>query len=261
MNLPRSCLYLLRTEIAHATSSVARRHARQEEGRGGTGPHVPDMTSARRLTVDLYLLVGGGGGDGDGGALRSFLSLDSEAGDGRVLRFDSLSKVLSSGVRVGWLSGAPAFVERVSLHQQVAALHSSGLSQAVVVALLEAWSHDGWEAHVLQVQAFYRRRRDAMEASARRHLAGLARWSAPEAGMFFWLDLSPSGCTDSLRLIMEECRDAKVLLVPGASFAVDTNATSSFVRAAFSTASEEEIDEGLARLAAVLRRSQQSSPF
>ena len=69
MHLPRSCLYLLRTEIAHATSSVARRHARQEEGRGGTGPHVPDMTSARRLTVDLYLLVGGGGGDGGGGAL------------------------------------------------------------------------------------------------------------------------------------------------------------------------------------------------
>ena len=50
--------------------------------------------------------------------LPSFLALDAAAGDGRVLRFDSLSKVLSSGVRVGWVTGAPAMVERISLHQQ-----------------------------------------------------------------------------------------------------------------------------------------------
>ena len=52
---------------------------------------------------------------------------------------------------------------------------------------------------------------------------------------------------------MERCREAGVLLVPGASFAVDGAAPSPCVRAAFSTADEAAIDEGLARLAAALR--------
>ena len=69
----------MRTEIAHATSSVARRHARQEEGRGGTGQHVPDMASARRLTVGLILLVAGGGGDVDGGEVLHYVGTASFA--------------------------------------------------------------------------------------------------------------------------------------------------------------------------------------
>ena len=137
----------------------------------------------------------------------------------------------------------------------MASLHTSGLSQAVASALLRRWEADGgWERHVEGVQAFYRRRRDAMEASARAHLGGLARWTTPTAGMFFWFDLRGSGCDDTERLVMDDCRRAKVLLVPGASFAADHAATPSpFARAAFSIADEGQIDEGLARLAGVLR--------
>ena len=189
-----------------------------------------------------------------GEELRSFLALDVESGDGRVLRFDSLSKVLSSGLRIGWATGSHAFIERLALHQQVASLHPSGLSQAVAASVLEHWdATGGWDAHVAHVQAFYGARRDAMHASATRHLSGLAQWKAPTAGMFFWLDLSLSGVTDTQRLVHEQCRDAKVLLVPGASFAVDREAPSTFCRAAFSMADEQAIDEGMRRLAAVLR--------
>jgi len=39
--------------------------------------------------------------------------------DGRVLRFDSFSKILSSGIRIGWVSGPKPLVNRIVLHTQV----------------------------------------------------------------------------------------------------------------------------------------------
>ena len=205
------------------------------------------------LRLDSESPALGAGGDSAGSDLCSFLSMDVQSADGCVLRFDSLSKVLSSGARVGWVSGPQALVERITLHQQVAALHPSGLSQAIVTALLAHWeASNGWDAHLESVRAFYRQRRDAMEASASRNLGGLARWKRPTAGMFYWFDLSPSGILDTERLVQRECRDAKVLLVPGVSFAVDAEAASPYLRAAFSTADEEAIEEGMRRLAHVL---------
>jgi kynurenine/2-aminoadipate aminotransferase len=60
----------------------------------------------------------------------SFLSMDV---DGRVLRFDSFSKILSSGLRVGFVTGPSELLNRLNLHTQASNLHPSGLSQAVVV--------------------------------------------------------------------------------------------------------------------------------
>lgn len=56
----------------------------------------------------------------------SFLSLDTE---GRVIRFDSFSKVITSGLRVGWLTGPKQLVQTIELHIQSSYLHSSSLSQ------------------------------------------------------------------------------------------------------------------------------------
>ena len=63
----------------------------------------------------------------------SFLSLDTE---GRVLRFDSFSKVLSSGLRLGFVSGPPQLVDRIVLHMQCSVLHASSMSQIIAHELL-----------------------------------------------------------------------------------------------------------------------------
>jgi kynurenine/2-aminoadipate aminotransferase len=187
----------------------------------------------------------------------SLLSLDR---DGRVLRFDSFSKLLASGIRLGWATGPPALIERIELHGQASNLHTCGLAQGLVAALLDAWAaeyggdvHAGFAAKMSEVAAFYQGRCDVFLAAAERHLGGLARWSAPNAGMFVWLELL--GVADSHALITQHCAAAKVLLVPGLSF-MPSNAPTSHVRAAFSTASDEEIDEALRRLAALLREQQ-----
>eukprot|EP00698_Gefionella_okellyi_P023302 TRINITY_DN7923_c0_g1_i1.p1 TRINITY_DN7923_c0_g1~~TRINITY_DN7923_c0_g1_i1.p1 ORF type:complete len:432 (+),score=71.44 TRINITY_DN7923_c0_g1_i1:1713-3008(+) len=177
----------------------------------------------------------------------SFLSLDV---DGRVLRFDSLSKVLSSGMRLGWCSGPAPLLERMTLHQQTSSLHASALSQAVVSALLNKWGQDGWDKHVASIRKFYGERRDLFMSFAKKHLTGLAEWHAPSAGFFVWFKLL---CTqDAQALIQKDAVAAKVLMVPGQAFEPN-NKPSPYVRAAFSVASPADQDEALRRLAALLK--------
>ena len=198
---------------------------------------------------------------GDGPRTPSLLSMDE---DGRVLRFDSLSKLLSSGLRVGYATGPAALVDRLELHTQATSLHTSGVSQALVLALLKHWGAGdaadgdcglgGFDAHVRGVARFYEAQCEAFLAAADTHLTGLAEWTAPSAGMFSWIKLL-NGIEDSDALVMEKAVGKKVLLVPGTSFMPQQGTKTPYVRASFSTASPEQIDEALQRLAALVREA------
>ncbi|EOD07435.1 putative aminotransferase [Emiliania huxleyi CCMP1516] len=187
----------------------------------------------------------------------SLLSMDV---DGRVLRFDSTSKLLASGARVGWATGYTIHsytYSQLYYSQPASNLHTCGVAQALVAALFDVWAERhggdasaGFASHMDGVADFYKERRDVFIDAAERHLAGLADWSVPTAGMFCWMRLR--GVDDSHALISAKARDAKVLLVPGQSF-MPCGSASPYVRAAYSTASPEQIDEALRRLAALLR--------
>ena len=83
----------------------------------------------------------------------SFLSIDE---DRRVLRFDSFSKVLSSGIRLGFMTGPKPLVDRILLHVQVSVLHASSLSQVIISEMLDMWGVEGLEKHIAEVEEFYR---------------------------------------------------------------------------------------------------------
>lgn len=189
--------------------------------------------------------------------LPSYARLDRS---GRVLRFDSLSKVLSAGMRLGWVSGPRPLLERLELHQQASTLHASGLSQALVALVLQTWGPEGWSSHVARVARYYAAQGQAASQAAQEHLGGWAEWRTPEAGMFLWLKLR--GVEDTRRLIEQDAVAAKVLLVPGAAFdpeeGLEGGARSSWVRAAFSTSTPEQMREAFRRLALLL--AQRSGP-
>ena len=178
--------------------------------------------------------------------VKSFLSLDC---DGRVIRFDTFSKLISSGMRIGFVTGPPKLIERLSFHTQATNLHNSGVSQIMLSKLLDHWGKHGFDEHAKNVASFYCRRRDVMLAAAERHLTGLAAWSPPEAGMFLFLKLN--GIDDTKVLIEEKAAAANVLFVPGQSFD-PLDRPSPYVRASFSTASDEDMDIAMERLAALI---------
>ena len=81
-------------------------------------------------------------------------------------------------------------------------------------------------------------------------MKGLVNYSIPDAGMFCWLELI--GVEDADLFIKEKAKNAKVLLVPGQSFD-PLDRISSYARAAYSTASVEDMDVALERLGRLLR--------
>ena len=79
----------------------------------------------------------------------SLLSMDT---DGRVLRFDSLSKFICPGLRIGWITnGDPAFIEKYQLLQEISTQFPSGVSQSVFLAMTQAWGDAKMHSHIQQV--------------------------------------------------------------------------------------------------------------
>jgi kynurenine/2-aminoadipate aminotransferase len=178
--------------------------------------------------------------------LPSLWSLDA---DGRVLRFDSLSKVLSAGLRIGWCTGPHALVEQIQLSMQASALQASGVTQMLVAATLQEWGADGWRAHIDRVSHFYKARRDYFVGLCEQHLTGLATWAVPQGGMFLWFEVI--GVDDSSTL-MAAAIEQNVLLVPGAAF-LPNGGKSGCLRATYSIATEENMEIAIKRLAKLLR--------
>ncbi|XP_026534670.1 kynurenine/alpha-aminoadipate aminotransferase, mitochondrial isoform X2 [Notechis scutatus] len=93
----------------------------------------------------------------------TFLSMDI---DGRVIRTDSFSKILSSGLRIGFLTGPKPLIDRVILHIQVSTMHTSTFTQLMIAQLLQQWGLNGFLDHVDSVVDFYKQQRDVMLNSA-----------------------------------------------------------------------------------------------
>uniref|UniRef100_A0A7S3PEL7 Aminotransferase class I/classII large domain-containing protein n=1 Tax=Aplanochytrium stocchinoi TaxID=215587 RepID=A0A7S3PEL7_9STRA len=175
--------------------------------------------------------------------LPSLLSIDTE---GRVLRFDSLSKVLSSGLRLGFATGPEKLLERLNLHVQCTSLHTSGVSQSVVLALFEYWKKtenlawEGFNTHVDGICNFYKRQRDLCVQLATKHLSPYAKFSVPDAGMFLWIELKDG--SDSASFVQKLVEEDRVLVVPGFEFdPIQGKRNNPYFRISYSTANKEQV--------------------
>ncbi|CAL8104855.1 unnamed protein product [Orchesella dallaii] len=181
----------------------------------------------------------------------TFLSMDV---DGRVIRFDSFSKVLSSGLRVGFATGPKDLIRSLELYLQASILHTASLSQVVVNGTLRNWGTDGFRKHMESVKAFYKKRRDLMLAAAEKHLTGLAEWTTPKAGMFLWLKIR--GVDDTFNMVMERGIQRKIIALPGREFMADKSKPCPYIRLSYSVLPEDQIEQGISRLAELIRDEQ-----
>ncbi|XP_063547153.1 kynurenine/alpha-aminoadipate aminotransferase, mitochondrial [Cydia strobilella] len=181
----------------------------------------------------------------------SFLSLDTA---GRVVRLDSLSKVVSSGLRGGWMTAPRPLLERAELHMQGEILHSCTLAQCLVHRVV---SNRPWLAdHLQRARALYRRRRDAL-LEAIGPLEPLAEWQTPQGGLFLWLRVR--GVDDVYNMVFETAFKRGLMLIPGHAFQYDTTIPSQHLRLTFSKIAVKDMPVAARLLADIIREEQQRS--
>jgi len=161
----------------------------------------------------------------------------------------SFSKILSPGLRVGWLIAPPALLANATMCKQFSDAHTSNLTQAICAHYLTL---NRLEGALSVVRKTYALRARVMADSLRRELGSAIDFNQPQGGMFFWARLT--GANGKSALAPEFAKRAieqGVAFVPGAPFfAHDPDLAT--LRLSFATADVAKIEEGIARLARAL---------
>jgi 2-aminoadipate transaminase len=157
----------------------------------------------------------------------------------------SFSKIIAPGMRIGWLYAPREILARFNIVKQAADLHSNFFCQKILHRYLT--THD-LDAHIRTVVSVYQRNCQLMCELLDDLLPRLGH-TTPEGGMFLIVTLPPGV---SSRKVFYEGIQKKVAVLPGLPFFVDGRGDD-IIRMNFSTASEEQIHEGVRRLAQVIR--------
>jgi 2-aminoadipate transaminase len=160
-----------------------------------------------------------------------------------VLQAGTFSKTLFPGVRLGWAVGPADIVPKLVWAKQNTDQCAGALGQR----LLEEYGRRGHlDEQLARSRGLYRSRCEKVLAALERHLSGKANWTTPQGGFFTWLAVE----ADTVELA-QRALAAGVAVVPGPPFFADGSG-SQHVRLSFSSAHEDEIDEGIRRLGELL---------
>lgn len=179
----------------------------------------------------------------EGEPIPSLKSLDVE---GSVIYLGTFSKILSPGVRLGWMVASREVIERLAAIKQGVDLNTNSLAQHVVYQVCRKGLLEG---HVERAKPVYRERRDVMLRALAKQLPEGSSWSRPEGGLFIWAQLPPD--IDTHAMLAEAVRE-KVAYVPGVAFHPRGDRTNT-VRLNFSAVSVPMIREGVRRLGRVAK--------
>jgi 2-aminoadipate transaminase len=170
------------------------------------------------------------------------LSLD---GGIYVMYLGTFSKILSPGIRLGWVVAPPPVLEKINLGKQAADLCTSTLSQLMVQAYFE---ESRWRDYVESLTEVYRARRDTMLDALAEHFPRQAEWTRPAGGLFIWATLPDF--IDTTDLLARALRD-NVAFVPGEAAFLDGRGRNA-MRLNFSGSDEDAIREGIRRIGEVV---------
>ena len=182
----------------------------------------------------------------------SLLALSADVPGSRdwLVHCGSLSKVLSPGLRVGWMVAPAALLGKAVMCKQFSDAHTSTFAQATAAAYLQ---RGRLPAELAKVRAVYAARARCMCDALEREVGDAIRFVRPAGGLFVWATLTgANGAISDGSALAKRAIDNNVAFVPGTPFfAQDPDPRT--LRLSFATADEDKIEAGIAKLAQAIR--------
>jgi len=165
--------------------------------------------------------------------------------DGRVIYCSSFSKILSAGMRVGFLCGPQEIIQKVVVAKQVNDVHTNIFFQMLASSFIDIY---GLDEHITSIKSLYKQKCGLMLQQMDEKFDKKIKYTRPEGGLFLWVTM-PNGDADEFA---KKAIQSKVAVVPGSTFCPVQGDKSSSFRLNYSTPSDEQIVEGIEKLAMIL---------
>ncbi len=172
----------------------------------------------------------------EGKELPTLKSMDTH---GIVVYCGSFSKVLSSGMRIGFLCANEKLMQKIVVAKQGEDVHTPMLPQMICADYIEQYDLD---AHIKGIQDLYRHKCSVMLDALDKYMPDCVKYTHPEGGLFLWCTLPEE---IELSAFVKAALERKVAVVPGTAFNCDESASSDAFRVTYATPSEEQITEGI----------------
>ena len=175
-------------------------------------------------------------------------TLKSMDTDGRVIYCSSFSKILSAGMRVGFVVANNTVIQKLAVAKQGEDVHTNIFFQMLAHRYMTEYDLD---AHISRINSIYGRKCALMVDALEKYMPKEVTYTEPEGGLFIWCDM----CGDyDTGIIAKEVVKDNVVFVPGSTFMVDMEKKCSCFRLNYSTMSDEKIVEGIKILGNALKK-------
>jgi 2-aminoadipate transaminase len=165
---------------------------------------------------------------------------------GNVIYTSTFSKILAPGLRLAWVVAPCEVIRKLVQAKQGADLHTSTFNQYLA---FEVANSQWMNSHIKIIRSTYKERRDTMLTALAKYMPEGVQWTHPKGGLFLWVTL-PEGM--DANIIFKSAVESKVAFVPGESFH-PLGGGENTMRLNFSNSKPEMIDEGIKRLAKVIK--------
>ncbi len=160
--------------------------------------------------------------------------------DGLVIYSGTFSKVLSPGIRVGYVCAPKPVIQKIVVCKQVSDVHTNILAQMICHEFMTKYN---WSEHLKMLPAVYRKKCELMLSEMDKHFSKKITYTRPEGGLFIWATL-PEDC-DMPAFCKKAVSEYKIAVVPGNAFMISESDKTSSFRLNFSTPTDEQIVKGI----------------
>ena len=183
----------------------------------------------------------------EGKAPDTFLKLDG--GKGRVITLFTFSKVFVPGFRLGYVVGPADVIQHCVILKQAMDLCTSPFLQLAAAEYLRG----GYlQKHICDIVEMYGKKRDFMLQMLEKYMPQGVKWTRPEGGLFLWVTVPEK--IDTQKMLTLAVQEQQVAYVAGFDFYPPRNARRNDLRLNFSYSSFEQIEQGVQRLAATIKK-------